>query len=41
MMSMLGQKSDEAMQRATAAGMAYYQYAARVIADGEQRRRMT
>ncbi len=33
MMSMLGQKSDEAMQRATAAGMAYYQYAARVIAE--------
>ncbi len=32
MMSMLGQKSDEAMQRARAAGMAYYQYAAEVIA---------
>ncbi len=33
MMSMLGQKSDHAMQRATAAGMAYYQYAARLIAE--------
>ena len=33
MMSMLGQKNDEAMQRATAAGMAYYQYAAKLIAE--------
>jgi cytochrome P450 family 142 subfamily A polypeptide 1 len=33
MMSMLGQKSDNALEKAAAAGMAYFQYAARVIAD--------
>ncbi len=33
MMSMLGQKSDLAMERATAAGAAYFQYAARLIAE--------
>ena len=33
MMSMLGQKSDDAMERATAAGAAYFQYAARLIAE--------